>query len=562
MRYFARVLAAALTLAAGAAEVTAADVADMILFNGKIVTVDDVFAIRQAVAVRGQRVLATGDNQAMHALAGPDTRSIDLKGRTVIPGLIDNHNHVIRASEHWAEEARLDGVTSRQQALAILRAKAAALPRDAWLFVLGGWSEDQFRDDQASFTLAELDQVAPDRPVFIQVQYNHALVNTAWLAAMGIEVAARRGDSAPGLARFVVRDSQGRASGRLDGGFPMIGQAIARFPAVDEARQIAGLNAMMGALNGMGLTTVFDPGGLGIQAASYARIQALAERGDLSLRFFSTLWGGVINTPAGADELIEKIKTTRPFQGNEWYRQIAVGEIIYAPFHWDDSLHAARPSPGDRAVAGRILSAAAAAGWPVQIHAIQRATIDQVLDLVTEVDRAHPVRALRWTITHGDAIGPDEIARAQALGMDLQLRSERVAGGLADFFKSLGAAGYQMPPLRLAQESGIRYGLGSDGTKAAQINPFITLWWATTGKMLNGEVIQKQVLTREEALIAHTRANAYFLFEEANLGAIKPGFLADLVVLDRDYMSVPLDDIKEIRPVATMVGGRFVYGAL
>ena len=112
-----------------------------------------------------------------------------------------------------------------------------------------------------------------------------------------------------------------------------------------------------------------------------------------------------------------------------------------------------------------------------------------------------------------------------------------------------------MPPLRLVQDSGIPFGLGTDGTKANQISPFVTLWWAVTGRALNGEVVMRQTLTREEALIAHTRSNAYLMFEEGYIGSIKAGLLADMVVLDRDYLTVPEEQIKDIRPVATIVGG-------
>ena len=119
-----------------------------------------------------------------------------------------------------------------------------------------------------------------------------------------------------------------------------------------------------------------------------------------------------------------------------------------------------------------------------------------------------------------------------------------------------------MPPLRTIQDSGIPFGLGTDGTKAAQINPFVTLWWAVTGRALNGELIQRKTLTREEALIATTRGNALLMFQEHNIGSIRPGLLADLVVLDSDYFTVPADEIKDIRPVATLVSGRVVHGAL
>ena len=119
-----------------------------------------------------------------------------------------------------------------------------------------------------------------------------------------------------------------------------------------------------------------------------------------------------------------------------------------------------------------------------------------------------------------------------------------------------------MPPLRLVEASGVPWGLGTDGTKATQINPFVTLWWAVTGKALNGDIVLADTLTREQALIAHTRSNAYLMFQEANIGAIEPGLLADMLVLDRDYLTVAVDEIKDIRPVATIVGGRVVSGSL
>jgi len=126
----------------------------------------------------------------------------------------------------------------------------------------------------------------------------------------------------------------------------------------------------------------------------------------------------------------------------------------------------------------------------------------------------------------------------------------------------MGEAGYHVPPLRMVQDSGILWGLGTDGTKASQINPFVTLWWAVTGLAFNGDVVLSETLTREEALIAHTSSNAYLMFQESNIGAIRPGLLADMLVLDRDYLTVPVDQIKDIVPVATIVGGQVVSGAL
>jgi predicted amidohydrolase YtcJ len=181
---------------------------------------------------------------------------------------------------------------------------------------------------------------------------------------------------------------------------------------------------------------------------------------------------------------------------------------------------------------------------------------------MTDINEEYPLRQLRWSITHADNIGASQIERARHLGMNLQMRSISVLGDRQPVIDKFGDAAFDMPPMRLVQDSGIPFGLGTDGTKANQIAPFVTLWWAVTGRALSGESVMRQTLTREEALIAHSRSNAYLMFQEANLGSIKPGLLADMLVLDRDYLTVPEDQIKDIRPVATIVGGRLVSGEL
>ena len=557
-------IAVPVALVLGLGLLNAQEAPDRIFINGKIVTVDDYFSIQEAVAVLGERFLATGSSEEMQALADADTVVTDLGGRTVIPGLIDNHNHVIRATEYWPNEARLDGVTSRAEALAILRAKADALPDGVWLMSLGGWSEAQFLDSRDDFTLAELDALAADRPVFIQALYSHAYVNTAWFEAMGIPVSASADEhaAAEGLAARVVRDANGQATGRLNGGFPMVEEALQGFPPVSPEAQVEAVKTAFSHLNSIGLTAVYDPAGVGIRREGYARIREIAANGELTLRVYHTLGGSMPRTPQDAQDLIAEIEASKPFQGDDFVDLIAVGEIYYAPFHWDGTLNPIVPGDEDVHWAREILLAGARGGWSVQTHATQPETIGHLLDLVEEVDAVHPVRPLRWTITHADNITAGQLERVRRLGMNVQLRSNMVMGGREPVFERFGDAAYHMPPLRTAQESGVSYGLGTDGTKAAQIDPFVTLWWAVTGKALNGEVIQHQTLTREEALIATTRANAHLMFMEQDIGAIKPGLLADMVVLDRDYLTVPEDEIKEIRPVATLVGGRIVYGEL
>jgi predicted amidohydrolase YtcJ len=544
----------------------AQDAPDTILLNGKVITVDDYFSIQEAIAIQGKRISAVGSTEEITALAGASTVILDLDGRTVIPGLIDNHNHVIRATEYWPYEARLDGITSRVEALAILEAKANDIAEDEWLMSLGGWTENQFIGNKDDFTLEELDEIAPGRPAFVQSTYDHAFVNTAWFDEMGIPVEAGRDQQSleNELAQFVVRDESSRATGRLNGGITMAALALQSFPTITAADQTEAIKTAYTYLNSIGLTAVYDPAGVGIQADSYARIRALADDEGLTVRTFHTLGGGVPRTPEEAQAVVDHIHASRPFQGDDTVDLIAVGEIYYGPFHWDSLFSPTSPSTEDLAAATSILRAAAEGGWSVQTHASQPKTIDTLLDVMTEINEEFPLRQLRWSITHADLVGREQIERMRHLGMNLQMRSISVLlqPRRGTLISDLGEDAYHIPPLRMIQGSGIPWGLGTDGTKATQINPFVTLWWAVTGLALNGEKVLSETLTREEALIAHTRSNAFLMFQEGNVGSIRPGLLADILVLDRDYLTVPASEIKDILPLATIVNGQIVYGSL
>jgi len=498
----------------------------LVLVHGKIVTVDDQFSVQQAVAIEGERITAVGGDAEVLARAAPETTVIDLGGRTVIPGLVDNHNHFVRATEH--AELRLDGVRTRAEALDLLARRAAELDDGEWLLTLGGWHEEQWAADRRELTLAELDAIAPSRPAFIQAQYDHATVNTAWLDAM----------NAP---------ADIRATGRVGGGLVALNRAAKSFPAGVDAEER--VRATMACYNGLGLTTVFDPGGVGVSGAAYATIQAMAGRGELTLRVLTTLGADVDDS---ADDFTAKITASSPFRGDHWYDRIAVGEIFYAPFHWDHAGHPPTPTAADIAAATQILTAAANAGWPVQAHSVTTDGLALVFDAYERADKQHPIRPLRWSVTHAEGITPDQVEHARRLGVTVQLRSQSV---IRDSRASVA-------PLKLLQDSGLTWGLGTDGTRAAQINPFISLWWAVTGRSLGGAQLLDEPLTRQEALIAHTRSNARLVFRENYLGSIRPGLLADLLVLDSDYLTVPDDEIKDIKPTATIVGGAVVYGAL
>jgi predicted amidohydrolase YtcJ len=524
----------------------------LFLTNGNIVTVDDRFSVRQAVAVAGGRVIAVGTNAEILDRAGPHDEVIDLGGATVIPGLIDNHNHFVRGTAHWTQEVRLEGATSRDEVLTRLKDRATRLRPGDWLLTLGGWHTDQLRGDRSDLTLGELDAIAGAHPAFVQVGYSHAFVNSALLRAFDGKV--------PGL----VRNADGSPTGRVNGGIVSLNAIAARFPAPGAADGTEGVRAAAAYYNSIGLTSVFDPGGVGVPESAYEHVAALAARGELTLRVLTTL-GDATNaqTPGQAAEMAGRIRRAKPFRGDCWHDRIAVGEVYYAPFHWDHPAVPPRPNKEDVAAADEILRAAADGGWPVQTHSVTADGLDLVLGAYERVNAKRPIRPLRWSVTHAEGITEAQLERARRLGVTLQIRSMGVIGGQQHAIEVHGEqAVRRMPPLRAIADSGLSWGLGTDGTKAAQINPFVTLWWAVTGQALGGGVAVDTTLSREEALIAHTRNNAWLTFQEGYTGSIRPGLCADLVVLDRDYLTVPPGEIKDIRPVATVVAGKVVHGNL
>ena len=189
--------------------------ADLILTNGKIITVDERFTIAQAVAIAGDRIVAVGTNQDITRLAGPNTRRIDLRDGRCIPGLIDNHLHLLRAGNTWMQELRFDGVESRKKAIEMLRARAKAAGPGGWVFNIGGWAHQQFADDPKPFTREELDQIAPDNPVALQESYYQVFLNSKALTAFGIE--AGKPDPTDFIKGSIQRDAAGRADGRHQG---------------------------------------------------------------------------------------------------------------------------------------------------------------------------------------------------------------------------------------------------------------------------------------------------------------------------------------------------------
>ncbi|MBI4886471.1 MAG: amidohydrolase family protein [Acidobacteria bacterium] len=526
----------------------AAGRADLILTGGKVITVDEKFSIAQAVAVRGDRILAVGTNQQIAALAGPMTRRIDLRGRALMPGFIDNHAHYQEEGAYWTLEDRLDGVETRKQAIAVLQARAKQKGPGRWIFTLGGWSPDVFTDDSRPFTRDELDKALPDNPVFLQFSREQYYLNSKAIEATGMETMTDP---------EIRRDARGRATGIVDG--DRVGGILRNASGV-----LKNLPTDIFESSSMKMLKDFAMAGLTASAGAcqYENEyrQWLREGKAVAMRFFC------FRTSTGAgrttDQVIAGIPMLRYFDGDEWLDHVNWGErLVTVP----DNVYDAGPTVPAATWNewGRMAKAVAQAGIPVMLHTTQEWTIEEQLKQIEAFAGEVPVRGKRWTFMHMEQVTPNQLERMRALGMWIAIHPRGVIAGAA-FVRRFGERGYAMPNLKAVQESGIHWGFGTDAFEVNQFRPFTTLGWAVTGRLLgagNGTMTMKYPISREEALVAHTRNNAYFLNRENDLGSIAPGKLADMFIADRDYLTVAPEDIHLLKSVLTIVGGRIVYDA-
>ena len=525
--------------------------ADTILTNGKVVTVDDSFSIAQAVAIKNGRIVAVGKTADIAKLADTGTKTIDLKGSTVIPGLIDNHAHFVRVAEKWHSEMRLDGITSRQQVVKMLQERVRAAKPGDWIVALGGWSEEQFTDDPRGFPLAELDRIAPNNPVALQAIYRQTWLNTAALKAAKIDATT---PNPPGGT--IEKDAAGALTGRVTGASG-VASVAAKVPLADKAQWRQNAREVVAFLNSVGMTAWMDAGGRGMSDEHYEPYRELADRGELNIRIYWQIMRQP-STPQEVDKIVTEIPTFKPFQGSDYFDNVGYGESVYNGVYTTLLAPQGNTKPDDMAQWERLVRALAQQGLYVNAHVEMENSIDAFLTLYEKVNREKPIKGLRWAYSHVDQVTPAQIERMKRLGMSAQIHTRPLIQG-ALMHKSHGDRAWDMPPMRLVRDSGIPWGLGSDATAVTTSNPFYNLWFAVTGKAIGGQQVNRQTLTREEALIAHTRNNAYIVFQDGNLGMLTPGRYADLVVLDRDYFKVPADEIKDIKPVMTMVGGKIVF---
>jgi predicted amidohydrolase YtcJ len=517
---------------------------DTILVNGKVVRYDAEPA--QALAVRGGTIAAIGASADINALAGPGTRVIDLGGRTVIPGLIDSHIHAIRAGLTWQTEVHWIGVRTLAEALGRIRDKAAQAPRGSWLVVAGGWMPRQFAEGRAP-TQAEIADAAPEHRVYVQLLYSRVLLSPGGDQALGL---AEDGALAAGLS--VERDGDGRPTGWLSGDNRTISDLFDRLPRPAPAEQIAGTRAFFRALNAVGITGVIDPGGYNLPIEAYQAVLQVWRDNALTIRVVYSLCA-----PRRDHELKDLQALVPPmFFGDQWLRFNGIGENVTWGMYNNDT-----PFDAQKEQLYQVLRWAARSRLTATLHWQNQRSVHHLLEVLERVNAEAPVASLRWSIAHLNDASLDNLKRMKVMGLGWLMQNAFYFRGEA----FLGQRGLELarvsPPIVSALDMGVPVGGGTDAHRVMWFSPFVSLQWMLDGKTVGGTAMRapEELPSRMQALQLYTEGSAWFAFEETRRGALTPGKLADLAVLSKDYLGVPVDEIGSIGSLLTIVGGRVVY---
>ncbi len=528
--------------------------ADLILRNGKIITVDRDFSIKQAVAIRDGRFIAVGSDRDVRVLAGPSTRVIDLGGRTVIPGLIDSNIHATLAGISWDGELRWEKTRTLVDGLRQIAAAAKAQPPGSWIVVGGGWVPTQFAERRFP-TRADLDTVAPHHPVYIQYLRQGVLINSAALKAAGITAASPD----PAGGKFERHPTTGELTGWLQGA-PAWEYVYRKIPPLSFDRVRQSLKNSFRELGRFGVTSVGDIHTGAVTFAHRRLLADMARAGELDLRvhFYIALDDGDLDPLKRTAQEIGQLKQNDFFRFAGYSATLTGGDGDVFDVPQTIALDA-RAKERFR----RMARLFAAEGYNFRVIAAQDSGVRQALDLLEEIHAATPFQRQRIAFAHLEDATQETLARIQNLGGGISLTSRLALAG-ERYVEQRGLdKARNAPPLRRMIEAAIPLGAGSGAFQSASYSPMLSLWWLITGETVAGSAVRspRQNLTRAEALRTHTMGSAWLTFSEARKGSIEVEKFADLVVLNADYLSVPEEQLRSLESLMTVVGGRIVYAA-
>ena len=535
------------------------ETADLILHHGLFTTLDRSNPAASAVAIKDGRFLHVGFEAEVMALAGPKTKLIDLKGKRVLPGLIDNHLHIIRGGLNFNMELRWDGVRSLSDAMNMLKRQVAVTPPPQWVRVVGGFTEHQFAEKRLP-TIDELNAVAPDTPVFILHLYDRALLNGAALRAVGY---TKDTPNPPGGE--ILRDANGNPNGLLlaKPNAGILYATLAKGPKLPFDYQVNSTRHFMRELNRLGVTGAIDAGG-GFQnyPEDYEVIQKLHDEDQLTIRLAYNLF---TQKPKGEKEdFLNWTRTSKYKQGDDYFRHNGAGEmLVFSAADFED-FRQPRPDMGPEMEGEleEVVRILAENRWPWRLHSTYDETISRALDVFERVNQDIPLEGLNWFFDHAETISDQSIDRIAALGGGIAVQ-HRMAYQGEYFVERYGhGAAEATPPVAKILAKGVKVSAGTDATRVASYNPWVSLSWLVTGRTVGGMRLypQRNCLDRETALRMWTENTTWFSNEEGKKGRIQVGQLADLIVPDRDFFACGEDEISDISAVLTVVGGKVVYG--
>jgi predicted amidohydrolase YtcJ len=533
---------------------------DLILFNGRVSTLDRGNPAATAIAITDGVFSAVGRDRDVVPLAADGTRRIDLGGRRVLPGLIDNHLHMIRGGLNYNMELRWDGVRSLADAMSMLQRQVAITPPPQWVRVVGGFTAQQFAERRLP-TIDELNAVAPDTPVFLLHLYDRALLNGAALRAVGYTR-----DTPEPIGGQIIRDSAGNPTGLLlaKPNAAILYSTLDRGPKLPFDYQLNSTRHFMRELNRLGLTGAIDAGGgYQVYPGDYAVIQKLADDHQLTVRVAYNLF---TQKPKGEkDDFLQWTRTSKYMQGTDYFRHNGGGEmLVYSAADFED-FRQERPDmpPEMESELEAVVRILAQNRWPWRLHATSDETISRAVGVFEKVARDVPLDGLHWFIDHAETISDQSIGRIAALGGGIAVQHRMAYQGEYFVERYGSAAAEHTPPIAKILERGVRTSAGTDATRVSSYNPWVSIAWLVTGKTVGGLRIYppRNCLDREMALRMWCDNVTWFSNEDDKKGRIQVGQYADLMVPDRDYFACPEDEIADITSALTIVGGRVVYGA-
>jgi predicted amidohydrolase YtcJ len=568
MKRLILVLIFAIALVSCKEETNNSQIADLIVTNAKVAVMDNNRTITEAIAVKDGKVLATGSKEQISKFKNENTKVLDAKGKTLIPGLNDSHLHLTRGGRFFNAELRWDGVKSLKTALKMLKEQAQRTPEGQWVRVIGGWSPFQFEEKRFP-TPEEINEATGNVPTYVLYLYSRAWLNQAGLNALGID----ENTQAP-IGSTFEKDEKGKLTGVLlaEPNPTILYARIGALPPLSQEEMVNSTKQFYRELNSFGITSGIDAGGGGHKfPKDYTGTKLLADAGEMPIRLSYYLFPQ--NKGAEYAEFQEWMSNNQVGHNGEihlehGYELEGGGEFLAWSAGDFENFLAPQPMLEDRLTwredLKRIIRLHVDKGWPFRIHATYGETIANMLDVIEEVNKETngKLASERWMFDHAETVTENELKRIKALNGGIAIQARMAYAG--EFFVERYGAdkAKQAPPVKKIMEMGIPLGAGTDGTRVASYNPWPALYWLISGKTVGGLQLSQRsnLLTREEALHLYTKGSAWVSKEENVKGTLENGMYADFTILSDDYFTIPIEQIKNLKAVLTVVGGNIVFG--